>query len=342
MKTSILDYPFDKKQIALYPRERREDSRLMIVNRKARTIEHAVFSSIGDYLNPGDVLVYNNTKVLPNRIISKIKGGGRVEILFLTNPHKTDEHRCLIKSKKRLPIGEKIVLENDEIVHILNVHGEGCYTITFSVENELHYFEKKGLLPLPPYIKRDYERDLDDVRYQTVFAEHEGAIASPTASLHFSKDLIATLQHQGIIFTPVTLHVGIGTFKPIKTDDIESHTMHAEYFKIPGDSANLINQVRQKGRRVIAIGTTVVRTLESAQKIKGEIRESEGDTHLFIYPGYAITICDAMITNFHQPRSSLLALVSAFCDREFLMQAYNEALEKNYRLFSYGDAMLIV
>lgn len=340
MKTDLFNYTFDKKHIAFFPATKREDAKLMIINRKEKNIHHDIFSSIGSYLKKGDVLVFNNTQVLPNRIFATRKSGGKLEFLFLTNPQETDKNICLIKAKNTLKAGEEIILEKNAKIIIDETLGEGKYSVILNPDSK-NYLKKQGLLPLPHYIKREYEKEIDDERYQTVFAQEEGAIASPTAALHFSQTMVEGLKAQGIIFIPVTLHVGIGTFKPIKTDELESHTMHSEYFKITKTSADLINKARKEGKKIIALGTTVVRTLESAYKKHGHIAETEGLTNLFIYPGYTITTCDALITNFHQPCSTLLALVSTFCDRKFLLQAYHEAIQKNYRLFSYGDSMLI-
>ena len=340
MKTDLFNYTFDKKHIALYPADKRENSRLMIINRQKKKVSHDVFSSIGSYLKPGDVLVYNDTKVLPNRFFTKRKSGAKLELLFLTNPQRGDENICLIKSKNHLKEGEEIILEENEKITIVKPLGEGKYEVKLNL-HDADYLQRQGQLPLPPYIKRKYERHIDDERYQTIFAESEGAIASPTASLHFSKELLERLKLQGIIFVPITLHVGMGTFKPIKTKNLEEHAMHAEYYCISQNSADKINRAKKEGRRIIAVGTTVVRAIESARNSNGSVFAKEGMTELFIYPGYSITTCDALITNFHQPRSTLLALVSTFCDREFLLEAYTHALLKNYRLFSYGDSMFI-
>lgn len=333
-------YELPAKYIAQCPIEKRDDSRLMVLDRKTKTIKDERFTKILDYLQAGDLLVLNNTKVLPARLYGhREDSGGKVEILLLRHLAKK-EWEIMVKPGKRAKIGAIIYFSSDLQGKIIGTTEGGLRVIAFEYEGVFEeIIDKIGIIPTPPYI---HETLKDKNRYQTVYAKVEGSSAAPTAGLHFTPDLIQKIEAAGVEMTEVTLHVGIGTFRPVKCDKIEEHHMHEEYFEVSEATAKKINQTKKRGGRIIAVGTTSVRTLESNAKIHdGLIKPYSGSTNIFIYPGYQWQVVDALITNFHLPESTLLMLVSAFYDREEILKAYQQAISWNYRFFSFGDAMLI-
>ncbi|ACO03064.1 MAG TPA: tRNA preQ1(34) S-adenosylmethionine ribosyltransferase-isomerase QueA [Persephonella sp.] len=335
-RLSDYDYRLPKELIAKYPVEPRDSCRLMVLNRKERTIEHRIFRDIGDYLKEGDLLVLNDTKVIPARLIGRKETGAKIEI-FLLKPVTENVWEALIKNIKRLKEGQVVIISEDFRVKLLEKLDEGKAVVQLVGEDIKYLIEKYGHIPLPPYIEREDE-DKDRDYYQTVFAKKEGAVASPTAGLHFTEELLEKLKEKGIKTAFVTLHVGLGTFRPITVEDITKHKMHEEFYQIPEETLDLIRETKERGRSVVAVGTTVVRTLETY----AQTGKKEGFSDIFIYPPYDFKIVDSMITNFHLPKSTLLLLVSAFAGRDFILEAYREAVEKRYRFFSYGDAMLIL
>jgi S-adenosylmethionine:tRNA ribosyltransferase-isomerase len=336
VKLSDYDYNLPKELIAKYPAEPRDSCKLMVLNRKDKSIEHRIFRDIIDYLEEGDLLVLNDTKVIPARLKGKKETGANVEI-FLLRPFSEDTWEVLIKNIKRLKEGQKVIIVDDFQAELLEKYEEGKAKVKLIGDNVNELIKKYGRIPLPPYMEReDEEKDKD--YYQTVFAKKEGAVASPTAGLHFTEELLEKLENKGVKKAFCTLHVGLGTFRPIQTEDITKHKMHEEFYQIPDETLKKIEETKKKKKKVVAVGTTVVRTLET-YALTGK---SEGFSDLFIYPPYEFKIIDTLITNFHLPKSTLLLLVSAFADKDFILRAYNEAVEKKYRFFSYGDAMLIL
>jgi len=341
MRTSDFDYPFDESLIAKYPLKERDLSKLMVVHTKNKTIEHRIFMDVIEYFREGDVLVFNVTKVIPARLMSRReKTGGKVEILI---SKFIDEFtvEAMVSPGKKAKIGDilcigsskiKISDRNDEGLRILKTNGE---------ENFYRIVEKYGTPPIPPYLKRESE-ELDKERYQSVFAKIDGSCAAPTASLHFTSNLIEKIKKKGVIITEVLLHVGIGTFRPVKTDNPEEHKMHTEYYRLSEKTAAIINRAKKEGRRVFAVGTTTVRVLETCATESGTLQPGEGETDIFIYPPYKFKIIDNLITNFHFPRSTLIMLVCALGGKDTILNAYKIAVEKRYRFYSYGDAMLIL
>lgn len=328
MKTDFFDYNLPKELIAQTPSAERDESRLMVLDRKSGEISHKKFYEIIDFLNNGDVLVVNDTKVIPARIFGQDR---RLREILLIKEIEPLKWEVFVKPQRGLKIGEKITFGN--INALINCRTDnGAYILHFSEELPLSNI---GFAPLPPYIKRDYSKlehhEYDKIRYQTIYAKKDGAIAAPTAGLHFTEGLLTKIKNKGIIVVPITLHVGIGTFRPVRTENLEDHKMHAEYYDIPQDTTNAI----KNSKRIIAVGTTTVRALETSI-------EGSGHTNLFIYPPYEFKTVDGLITNFHLPKSTLLMLVSAFSGRELIMKAYEEAVKNKYRFFSYGDAMLIL
>jgi len=335
-KLSDYNYNLPKELIAKYPVEPRDSCRLMVLNRKDKSIKHTIFRNIGDYLEKGDLLVLNDTKVIPARLIGRKETGSKIEI-FLLRELGENVWEALGKNIKRLKLGQKVIFGNDFYCELLEKSKDGKIKVKLFADNVKEAINKYGHIPLPPYISREDE-EKDRQLYQTVFARKEGAVASPTAGLHFTEELLNQLKEKGINITYITLHVGLGTFKPIKVEDITKHKMHEEYYSIPDESLNLIKETKEKNKRVIAVGTTVVRALESY----GKTGKKEGYSDIYIYPPFQFKIIDALITNFHLPKSTLLLLVSAFAGRDFIMRAYKEAIKNKYRFFSYGDAMLII
>ena len=340
MKVVDFDYNLPEELIAQTPLKKRDESRLMVLNREKQTIEHKYFKNIIDYLRPGDVLVRNNTKVIPARLYGKKETGANVEFLLLNNI-EGDIWETIVRPGNKLHIGTKVIFGDGILkADILEVLPGGTRKVKFEYKgifNEI--LDKIGLMPLPPYIHEELkEKD----RYQTVYAKYEGSAAAPTAGLHFTDELLEKIKKKGIEIANVTLHVGIGTFRPVKEETVEAHKMHSEHFYIKEDDVNKINEAKKEGRRVIAVGTTSCRVLETiADENTGMVKQIEDDTKIFIYPGYKFKCIDGLITNFHLPQSTLLMLVSALAGKDYIMKAYNEAVKEKYRFFSFGDAMFI-
>lgn len=351
---SLHDYHYDlpAELIAQRPVAQRDESKLLCLERRTGRLGHTVFRAIDGYLAAGDVLVINNTAVVPGRLAGRKETGGRVEVLISefsgvqksTGKDGSVVCRCLVKASKRLTSGTWCHFDDDLKARVLDAEN-GSYRLKFYSKDDFEtVLDRIGQVPLPPYIKRGSGKlsDFDDkASYQTVYASQKGAIAAPTAGLHFTADLLDDLRAVGVVIAELTLHVGIGTFLPVRADDIRNHRMHAERFTISATAAEIINAARAKGSRVVAVGTTCVRTLEFASNSKGEVEAGSSDCDLFIYPGYRFKAVDAMITNFHLPESTLLMLVSAFAGRRQVMNAYQEAIRERYRFYSYGDAMFI-
>ena len=340
MKTPDFDYELPPEYIAQEPLESRDQSRLMVLDRETHSVGQSIFNLIGKHLNPGDLLVLNETRVIPARIFaSKLPGGGKVELLLLSK--KDDLTWEVMAGGKGVRIGRQLNVDGGPSVEVISELGGPRRLVRFAEPIE-DYLPEIGNVPLPPYIKVQLD---DPERYQTVYARRSGSAAAPTAGLHFTPQLIDQLQSSGINFTYVTLHVGLDTFAPVTEEDPAQHVIHTEYCQVSPESAQMINETRQNGGRVIAVGTTSVRTLESAVRKAppGEVVSAfEGPTDLFILPGYDFKVVDGMITNFHLPRSSLIMLVSAFYDREHILAAYETAKQLHYRFYSFGDAMLIL
>lgn len=340
IKLKDFDFTLPDELIAKYPYEKRDEANLLFIDRKNDLISHKKFFNILDYLNKGDVIVLNNTKVIHSRLIGAKKTGAKIEV-FVLKKIKDNIYSVLIKPAKRVKILDSIFFQDNFYCNILE-RNENVFKVEFFADTDIEtQIEKVGLVPLPPYIKRDANEE-DKKTYQTVYAKKSGSVASPTAGLHWTKELIAKAKEQGINFCEITLSVGMGTFLPVKTEDIEKHKMHEEYFEISKDSAALINRAREKGNNVIACGTTVLRSLESAIDEDGKIIEKKGNTNIFIYPPYKIKSVTGLITNFHLPKSTLLMLVSSFYDRQKILDAYLEAVKQKYKFFSYGDAMFLL
>lgn len=339
MNVSEFNYDLPEELIAQHPEKNRDESRLMILDRNTHTIEHKVFKEILDELQPGDCLVRNNTKVIPARLYGKKETGANIEFLLL-NQIEGDIWETIVRPGNKLHIGTKVIFGDGLLqAEILDTMPGGTRKVKFSYEgifNEI--LDQIGLMPLPPYI---HEELGEKERYQTVYAKYEGSAAAPTAGLHFTPELLKRIEEKGITIANVTLHVGIGTFRPVKEEKVEEHEMHTEHFYIKEEDARKINQAKQNGGRIIAVGTTSCRVLETVADEKGMVKECEGDTNIFIYPGYQFKCLDALITNFHLPQSTLLMLVSALAGKDYMMKAYQEAVEKKYRFFSFGDAMFI-
>ncbi|MEJ5172324.1 MAG: tRNA preQ1(34) S-adenosylmethionine ribosyltransferase-isomerase QueA [Hydrogenothermaceae bacterium] len=336
MRLEEFDYYLPKELIAKYPVEPRDSCRLMVLDRKTEKIEHRIFRDLPDYLSEGDLIVFNNSKVIPARLIG-VKEGGRAKIeVFLIRQIEDNIWYALIKNVRRLKKGQNIIISPEFVVEFLDREDEKA-VVKLHSNNISQDLERYGHIPLPPYIDREDE-DRDKQLYQTVFAKEEGSVASPTAGLHFTENLIERLKEKGVNIAFITLHVGLGTFKPIQTEDITEHKMHEEFYTIPDEVIEVIQKTKQSGKSVIAVGTTVVRTLESFAKTGIK----EGFTDIFIYPPYQFKIVDKLITNFHLPKSTLILLVSAFASKDFILKAYTEAVKERYRFFSYGDAMLIL
>ncbi len=340
MKTSDFYYDLPKELIAQDPLEDRSSSRLLVLNRRSGEREHRVFRELPDFLNPGDCLVVNDTRVIPARLMGVKEGtGAGIEVLLLKRC-EDQMWETLVKPGKKARPGARISFGDGLLVgEVLEVVEEGNRRIRFTYEGIFEeILDQLGQMPLPPYITHQLK---DKNRYQTVYARHEGSAAAPTAGLHFTPELLKEVEEKGVKLAHVTLHVGLGTFRPVKVEDVTQHHMHSEFYWIEEDQARLINETKASGGRVICVGTTSCRTLESAADEEGVLHAGSGWTDIFIYPGYRFKMMDALITNFHLPESTLLMLVSAFAGKERVMAAYEEALREGYRFFSFGDAMLI-
>ena len=340
MKLEEFDYNLPEELIAQVPIAKRDESRLMVLHRESKKVEHKTFKDIIDYLRPGDCLVRNNTKVIPARLYGKKETGANVEFVLL-NQIEGDIWESIVRPGNKLKPGTKVEFGDGLLkATILDIMDGGTRKVEFEYEgifNEI--LDEIGLMPLPPYIHESLkEKD----RYQTVYAKYDGSAAAPTAGLHFTPELLKRIEEKGVKIANVTLHVGIGTFRPVKEENIEEHKMHTEHFYIKQEDVEKINETKKAGGRVIAVGTTSCRVLETiASEETGLVEATEGDTGIYIYPGYKFKCIDGLITNFHLPKSTLLMLVSALAGREFVLDAYNEAVKEKYRFFSFGDAMLI-
>lgn len=341
MKVADFNYELPKELIAQHPYDKRDEARLMVLDKKKELIEHKVFKDVINYLNPGDCLVINNTKVIPARLYGKKDTGANVEFLLLKRI-EGDTWEAMVRPGNKLKPGSKVVFGNGLLkATILEVLEGGNRKVEFEYDgifNEI--LDQIGLMPLPPYITEASREDNE--KYQTVYAKYEGSAAAPTAGLHFTEELLEKIKERGIEVANVTLHVGIGTFRPVKVETVEEHEMHSEHYYIKKEDADKINKAKLNGNRVIAVGTTSCRVLESVADEKGLVKEIEGDTNIFIYPGYKFKCIDSLITNFHLPESTLIMLVSSLAGKDFIMKAYNEAVEKKYKFFSFGDAMIIL
>jgi S-adenosylmethionine:tRNA ribosyltransferase-isomerase len=338
MKLSDYDYHLPEELIAQTPVYPRDSSKLMVLNRKEKSIENRNFRDITDYLVKGDLLVVNSTRVIPARLIGKKDNGVAIEI-FLLKRLDSEKWECLVKPGKRLKVGSEVFIGDELSAIIEEIKEDGNRVVKFKFKGIFEeVISKIGEMPLPPYIKEQLkEKD----RYQTVYAKEGESVAAPTAGLHFTEELLQKIKDMDIEIAEVFLDVGIGTFRPVKTENLLEHKMHEESYFIPDEAAEKIKKAKTEGRRVIAVGTTSVRTIESAAMATGEVKSIRDVTDIFIYPGYKFRVTDAMITNFHLPKSTLLMLISAFADKEFILKAYKKAVEDRYRFFSFGDAMFI-
>ncbi len=342
MKLTDFDYDLPPDRIAQSPLQQRDASRLLVVNRDTHTFHHTRFFQIGEYLPDPALLVLNDTRVIPARLIgNKSETGGKIELLLIREK-ETDTWETLAKPRRNLRIGTQIVFGDGTLIgEVIAKPDDGHCTVHFNYKGTFStILADVGMMPLPPYIRRAPNAE-DKVRYQSVYAATEGAIAAPTAGLHFTQELLAKLKDNGIETATLTLHVGPGTFQPVKVEDIQTHKMHAEYIDLAETEANRIRSAREAGVKIVAIGTTVVRALETAGAT-GTLYPYSGYSELFIYPGHRFNVVDALVTNFHLPKSTLLMLVSAFAGKDLIQKAYQEALQHNYRFYSYGDAMLIL
>ncbi len=343
MKLSEFKYEVPEELIAQYPLKKRDASRLMVLNRKEQTWEHRIFKDLVDYLNEGDALVVNETKVFPARVIGiKDKTDASVELLLLRQLEDT-MWEVLVKPARKVRVGNRIQITEDFGCDVIDNTTSGGRVVRFDYNGSDFFkvLDEVGKSPLPPYIKREAE-DVDKEFYQTVYAKKIGAVAAPTAGLHFTEELLEKIKAKGVKIIPIVLHVGLGTFRPIKVEDVTRHNMDSEYYEVPESSAKEINEVKLNGGRIIAVGTTTVRTLESVANADNLVKANSGWTDKFIYPPYQFKIIDGLITNFHLPASTLVLLTAAFAGKDFILKAYQEAVKEKYRFYSYGDAMLIL
>ena len=340
MKTDDFDYYLPENLIAQTPINKRDESKLMVLNKETGTIEHRHFADIIDYLTPNDVLVLNDTKVMPARLIGqKEDTNGHIELLLLKNT-QNNIYECLCKPAKRVKVGT-IVTFGDGILKAkcIETKEEGIREFEFLYDGIFYeILDKLGEMPLPPYIHKKLK---DKNRYQTVYAKNIGSAAAPTAGLHFTQELLEKLKNKGITICYVTLHVGLGTFRPVNVEDVTTHKMHSEYYTINEETAKILNQAKKEGKNIVSVGTTTTRVLETVMNQYQTFKACSGYTSIFIYPGYQFKAVDSLITNFHLPKSTLIMLVSAFCSKEIIMNAYSEAIKNSYRFFSFGDSMFI-
>ena len=340
MKTSDFDFYLPEELIAQHPLEKRDYSRLMVLDKATGEIEHKHFYDVIEYLNSGDTLVLNNTRVMPARLIGeKSESGGKIEFLLLKRI-EGDKWECLAKPGKRAKIGTEFTFGEGKLkCKVIDIVEEGNRIIEFSYEGIFEQvLDELGEMPLPPYIT---ERLDDRERYQTVYSKEQGSAAAPTAGLHFTKELLEKVKEKGVNIAYVTLHVGLGTFRPVKVDDVNEHVMHSEFYHLEEEDAKIINETKKRGNKIISVGTTSTRTLETIGDENGFVKAQSGWTNIFIYPGYKFKVVDKLITNFHLPESTLIMLVSALAGKEKVMNAYNEAVKERYRFFSFGDSMII-
>ncbi len=339
MKTSDFDYELPEELIAQTPLEDRSSSRLLVLDKDTGDIEHKHFKDIIDYLNPGDVLVINDTKVIPARLMGvKVDTNACIELLLLKDLGN-DEWECLSRPQKRLHVGTIVKFSDELSAEVTSILDDGVTHVKLLYKGILlEILDRLGEMPLPPYI---HEKLKEKDRYNTVYAKNIGSAAAPTAGLHFTSELLSKIKEKGIIVTNVTLHVGLGTFRPVEVDDINNHKMHTEFYMMNEETASILNKAKKEHRRIIAVGTTSTRTLETIMTKYGEFKSCSGNTDIFIYPGYEFKAIDGLITNFHLPKSTLVMLVSALATRDYILNAYKIAVKEKYRFFSFGDAMFI-
>ncbi len=340
MDISLFDFDLPEELIAQSPAKKRDESRLMVINKDTKTYEHKHFYDIVDYLHAGDVLVRNNTKVIPARLLGeKEKTHAHVELLLLKQL-ENDNWECLVGNAKTVKVGTIVSFGNGELkAECLEIKEEGIRIMHMIYEGVFYeVLDKLGKMPLPPYIRKQCD---DNSRYQTVYAKVEGSAAAPTAGFHFTEELFEKLKQKGVVVVDVTLHIGLGTFRPVKVNDVLEHHMHSEYYVMSQETADVLNKAKKEHRRIISIGTTSTRVLESVMQEYGTFKACSGNTSIFIYPGYKYLAIDGLITNFHLPKSTLIMLVSALAGREFILECYKEAVKEKYRFFSFGDAMFI-
>lgn len=340
MNTEMFYYDLPEEYIAQTPVQPRDHSKLMVYNRSSKKVEHRHFYDICDYLRPGDALVINETKVMPARLFGKKVGsGGAIQFLLLKRIER-DVWEVILKPGKKATIGSKFVFGDELYAEVIDIVNDGNRIVRFTYEGVFEeVLDRLGQMPLPPYIVEKLE---DKERYQTVYAKEPGSAAAPTAGLHFTKELLEKIKGMGVEIIPILLHVGLGTFRPVKVKNVEEHKMHSEYYMLSQEAADRINAVRERGGRIISVGTTSTRVLETVADEKGYVKPASGWTDIFIYPGYQFKCVDALITNFHLPESTLLMLVSAFCSREEMLNLYETAKAEKYRFFSFGDAMFLI
>lgn len=340
MKASDFNFYLPEDLIAQHPLEKRDSSKLMVLDKKTGEITHSTFNNIINYLNEGDTLVLNNTRVMPARLIGeKAETGGKIEFLLLKRL-EGDKWECLAKPGKKAKVGQKFTFGEGKLTcEVIDIIEEGNRIIEFSYEGIFEQvLDELGDMPLPPYITEKLE---DKERYQTVYSKEKGSAAAPTAGLHFTKELLTEIKEKGINIAYLTLHVGLGTFRPVKVEDVNEHIMHSEFYQLDEENAKIINDTKKRGNKVISVGTTSTRTLETIANEDGEVKAQNGWTNIFIYPGYKFKVVDQLITNFHLPESTLIMLVSALAGKENVINAYNEAVKNRYRFFSFGDSMFI-
>ncbi len=339
LKKSDFYYDLPEELIAQTPAEPRDSSRLLVYHRVERKTEHRIFRDVTEYLRAGDVLVINRTKVLPARLFAQTPSGGRVEVLLLKRKDLHD-WEVLVRPGKKCRIGARLIVNGELALEVKGITDSGERIVTFFYEGAFEdVLSRAGSMPLPPYI---HEKLNNPDRYQTVYCKENGSAAAPTAGLHFTPELLQKLRAAGVEIADVLLHVGLGTFRPVKEENVLDHKMHSEYYEVSPEAAEIINRAKREGRRIVAVGTTSVRTLETVADENGFLKPESGDTEIFIYPPYRFRCVDALITNFHLPESTLLMLVSALCSREEVMEIYKTAVHEKYRFFSFGDAMMIL
>lgn len=339
MRTEDFDYNLPEELIAQHPADKRDFSRLMVVDRKTGKREDKHFYDIIDYLNEGDLLVMNDTRVIPARLFGHREGKEEEIEVFLLENIEDDKWEVLVRPGKKMKIGTKCIFSDELSLEVIDIKEDGNRVAEFFYDGIFQeILDRLGNMPLPPYIK---EKLKDKERYQTVYSKNPGSVAAPTAGLHFTKELLKKIEEKGVKLAYITLNVGLGTFRPVKVDDVKNHKMHSEFYQISKETADLINETKKNNKRIISTGTTTTRTLESVYKKNGEIKEDSGWTDIFIYPGFEFKVIDCQITNFHLPKSTLIMLVSALASKEIILDAYKDAVDKKYRFFSFGDAMFL-
>lgn len=339
MRTEDFDYNLPEELIAQHPADKRDFSRLMVVDRKTGKREDKHFYDIIDYLNEGDLLVMNDTRVIPARLFGHREGKEEKIEVFLLENIEDDKWEVLVKPGKKMKIVTKCIFSDELSLEVIDIKEDGNRIVEFFYDGIFQeILDRLGNMPLPPYIK---EKLKDKERYQTVYSKNPGSVAAPTAGLHFTKELLKKIEEKGVKLAYITLNVGLGTFRPVKVDDVKNHKMHSEFYQISKETADLINETKKNNKRIISTGTTTTRTLESVYKKNGQIKEDSGWTDIFIYPGFEFNVIDCQITNFHLPKSTLIMLVSALASKEIILDAYKDAVDKKYRFFSFGDAMFL-